>query len=146
MRRDCDAPDRRAEAIADAVIAEIAKGTDFIFVNFANPDMVGHTANVPAIIKAVEIVDAQLKRVVEALEKAGGIGLITADHGNAELNVDPLTGTRHTAHTTNPVPFILTSHDFSVKDGALFDLAPTILGLFGVEVPKAMVGKSLIQS
>ena len=140
-----EAPEMRAEAIADAVILEIKKGTNFIFVNFANPDMVGHTANVPAIIKAVETVDAQLKRVVEALESVDGIGLITADHGNAELNIDPVTGTNHTAHTTNPVPFILTSHNYIVKDGALFDLAPTILGLFDVKAPKAMIGKSLIK-
>jgi 2,3-bisphosphoglycerate-independent phosphoglycerate mutase len=139
-----EAPEMRAEAIADAVISEIQKGTNFIFVNFANPDMVGHTANVPAIIKAVETVDTQLKRVVDALEKAGGIALITADHGNAELNIDPITGTKHTAHTTSPVPFILTSHDYNVRDGALFDLAPTVLDLFGVNVPKAMVGRSLV--
>lgn len=139
-----EAPEMRAEAIADAVISEIAKGTDFIFVNFANPDMVGHTANVPAIIRAVETVDAQLKRVVDALEKAGGIGLITADHGNAELNIDPVAGTKHTAHTTSLVPFILTSHEYTVKDGALYDLAPTILDLFDVNAPKAMVGKTLL--
>ncbi len=139
-----EAPEMRAEAIADAIIAETQKGTDFIFANFANPDMVGHTANVPAIIKAVETVDTQLARVVEAIEKAGGIALITADHGNAEVNIDPVTGTKHTAHTTNPVPFILTSHEYTVKAGALFDLAPTVLDLFGKEAPKAMVGKSLV--
>lgn len=140
-----EAPEMRAEAIADAVIGEIQKGTDFIFVNFANPDMVGHTANVPAIIKAVETVDTQLGRVVDALEKLDGIALITADHGNAELNIDPITKTRHTAHTTNPVPFILTCHKYQVQDGALFDLAPTVLDLLNITKPKAMVGSSLIQ-
>ncbi len=141
-----EAPEMRAEAIADAVIAEIGKGTDFIFVNFANPDMVGHTANVPAIKTAVEAVDVELGRVVDALEKASGIALITADHGNAELNIDPATGSKHTAHTTNPVPFILTSHDCTIRDGALYDLAPTVLDLFGLQKPKAMTGESLITS
>jgi 2,3-bisphosphoglycerate-independent phosphoglycerate mutase len=139
-----EAPEMRAEGIADAMIAEIKKGTDFIFVNFANADMVGHTANVPAIIKAVETVDSQLKRVVEALTAAGGIALITADHGNAEINIDPVTSTKHTAHTTSPVPCIITSHEFKLRDGALFDLAPTVLKLLDTKKPASMVGSSLV--
>ena len=138
------APEMRAEAITDAVIQEVKKGTDFIFVNFANADMVGHTANVPAIITAVETVDTQLKRVTTAINEAGGIAVITADHGNAEVNVDPLTGTKHTAHTTNPVPCIITSHEYSIRDGALFDLAPTVLNLLDIKAPKTMTGKSLV--
>ncbi len=137
------APEMRAEAIATAAVDEIAKGTPFIFINFANPDMVGHTANVPAIIKAVEFVDAQLKRVITALEKAGGAAIIIADHGNAEINIDPVTGTRHTSHTTSPVPCILTSHDYKLHDGGLSDVAPTILALLGLEKPIEMTGKVL---
>jgi 2,3-bisphosphoglycerate-independent phosphoglycerate mutase len=139
-----EAPEMRAEAIADKAVEQIQKGTDFIFINFANPDMVGHTANVPAIIKAIETVDAQLSRVIDALEKKGGVALVTADHGNAEINIDPVTGARHTAHTTNPVPCILTSHDLSIKNGALFDVAPTVLKLLGLPIPKEMTGKSLV--
>jgi 2,3-bisphosphoglycerate-independent phosphoglycerate mutase len=141
-----EAPEMRAEGIADAAIREIRGGkTDFIFVNFANPDMVGHTANVPAIVKAVETVDTQLKRVIEALVAAGGVALITADHGNAEVNVDPVTGTKHTSHTTSPVPLIVTSHGFKdVRDGGLSDLAPTVLKLLGIAQPKEMTGKALV--
>lgn len=139
-----EAPEMRAEAIADKAIEEIEKGIDFIFINFANPDMVGHTANVPAIIKAIETVDAQLKRVIEALDKKGGVAFITADHGNAEVNVDPVTGTKHTAHTTNPVPAILTDTAYKMKDGGLADIAPTILSLLGIKKPTEMTGMPLI--
>ncbi|MEY2664275.1 MAG: hypothetical protein RIT04_83 [Candidatus Parcubacteria bacterium] len=138
------APEMRAEAIADAAIEQINAGTDFIFINFANPDMVGHTANVPAIIVAVETVDAQLGRVIEALNKKGGVAIITADHGNAEVNVDPETGLKHTAHTTNPVPCIVTSTDYQVRDGELSDLAPTVLDILGIQKPAAMTGKSIV--
>lgn len=140
-----EAPDMQARAIADAAIKEIEKGTDFIFINFANADMVGHTANVPAIIKAIEAVDAELYRVVEALEKAGGIAIITADHGNAEINIDPVTGDKHTAHTTSPVPCIVTNTEYSIRDGSLYDLAPTVLNLFELNIPSAMTGKTLIK-
>jgi len=141
-----EAPEMRAEAIADAALLEIEKGTDFIFINFANPDMVGHTANVPAIITAIETVDTQLRRVIEALEKKGGVAVIIADHGNAEINIDPVTGTKHTAHTLNPVPCIVTDVSLKVKKGALFDIAPTILELFNLEIPWSMTGKSLTSS
>jgi 2,3-bisphosphoglycerate-independent phosphoglycerate mutase len=139
-----EAPEMRAEGIADEAIKEISTGVDFIFINFANPDMVGHTANVPAIIKAVETVDTQLKRVIEALDKVGGVAVIIADHGNAEINIDPETGIKHTAHTTNPVPCIITSKDYSVRSGGLFDVAPTILDLLNIDIPKAMSGTSLL--
>ncbi len=140
-----EAPEMRAEAIADSAIKEIEKGTDFIFINFANPDMVGHTANVPAIITAVETVDIQLKRVITALEKKGGVAVIIADHGNAEVNIDPETGTKHTAHTTNLVPCIVTDQACTVKDGELPDVAPTVLTLLGLDVPKTMTGLTLIK-
>lgn len=101
------APQMRAKEISDKVLERLAKGDDFILVNFANADMVGHTANVPAIITAVETVDAQLKRITDEILKRGGTAIITADHGNAELNIDDQTGERHTAHTLNLVPFII---------------------------------------
>jgi len=149
-----EAPEMRAEAIADKAIEEIKAGANFIFINFANPDMVGHTANVPAIVKAIETTDAQLKRVINAVEAAGGVAFVTADHGNAELNVDPVTGERHTAHTINPVPAILTNTDVSFApapadsngvSGGLSDIAPTILALLGVKKPEAMTGKVLVE-
>jgi 2,3-bisphosphoglycerate-independent phosphoglycerate mutase len=146
-----EAPKMRAEAIADKTIEEIEKGTDFIFINFANPDMVGHTANVRAIIEAVEEVDLQLGRVLEALHKKGGVAFVTADHGNAEVNIDPITGEKHTAHTINPVPAIITSRDFTfrVPDangvcGTLADITPTILKMLGISQPTSMTGKSLV--
>lgn len=138
------APEMRAEAIADKAIEEINAGTNFIFINFANPDMVGHTANVPAIIKAIETVDTQLKRVIDALEKKGGVAFVTADHGNAEVNVDLITGEKHTAHTINPVPAIVTSKNLTVTSGGLSDIAPTILALLGISKPKGMTGKILV--
>jgi 2,3-bisphosphoglycerate-independent phosphoglycerate mutase len=138
------APEMRAEAIADAAVEEIKKKTPFVFINFANPDMVGHTANVPAIITAIETVDTQLKRVITALTEADGQAIIIADHGNAETNIDPVTGTKHTSHTTNPVPCILTSQDHQLNDGGLSDVAPTILALMKINKPKEMTGVSLL--
>ncbi len=139
------APEMRAEGIADKAVEQIQAGTDFIFINFANADMVGHTANVPAIVKGVETVDTQLKKVIDALEAKGGIALITADHGNAEINIDLVTGTKHTAHTTSPVPCIITNKEVTVKNGALFDIAPTILDLLNIQKPVVMSGNSLIR-
>lgn len=147
-----EAPEMRAEAIADKAVEEIRAGVNFMFINFANPDMVGHTANVPAIIKAIETTDTQLKRVIDAITEAGGVAFVTADHGNAELNVDPITGERHTAHTINPVPAILTNPDVSFVNadangvsGGLSDIAPTMLALLGVKQPGAMTGKNLVK-
>lgn len=144
------APEMRAKEIADKAIERLEAGDDFLIMNFANADMVGHTANVPAIIKAVETVDAQLKRVVEKILSISGIALITADHGNAEMNIDPYTLENHTAHTTNLVPFILASNSqFAIRNsqsnGTLADLAPTILELMKLKKPASMTGKSLIQ-
>lgn len=139
------APKMRAEGIADAAIAQIEKGTDFLFINFANPDMVGHTANVPAIIEAIEETDLQLSRVVKALEARGGIAFVTADHGNAEVNIDPLTGEKHTAHTINPVPAIWTDTTAKLAlRGTLGDIAPTIFDYFGIQKPRTMTGKTLL--
>lgn len=139
------APEMRAEGIADKAVEQIQAGTDFIFINFANADMVGHSANVPAIVKAVETVDTQLKKVIDAIEAKGGVAIITADHGNAEINIDQVTGNKHTAHTTNPVPCIITDKNMTIRDGGLFDLAPTVLDLLNIEKPKVMSGNSLVR-
>jgi 2,3-bisphosphoglycerate-independent phosphoglycerate mutase len=139
------APKMQAEGIATKAIEEINAGTDFIFINFANPDMVGHTANVPALIEALEETDTQLGRVIEALGARGGIALITADHGNAEVNVDPVTREKHTSHTINPVPLIAYGTHAALRSGGtLADLAPTALHLLGIAKPMAMTGESLI--
>jgi 2,3-bisphosphoglycerate-independent phosphoglycerate mutase len=138
------APEMMAKEIADKAIAEIEKGTDFIFVNFANADMVGHTANKEAIIKGIEKVDFELERIVKALQEKGGIAFVTADHGNAEINIDQETGEKHTAHTTNPVPFIVTDKNIKVKNGSLADITPTILEFFELQKPILMSGKSLL--
>jgi 2,3-bisphosphoglycerate-independent phosphoglycerate mutase len=141
-----EAPEMRAEAIADEAIERINSGVEFIFINFANPDMVGHTANVPAIITAVETVDAQLKRVCDALIARGGIAVVTADHGNAEVNINPETGEKHTAHTLNQVPCIFVGSHEPVKkeEGSLQDLAPTVLKILEIQKPSAMTGESLL--
>jgi len=138
------APKMRAEGIADKAIEEIEKGTDFIFINIANADMVGHTADVPAIITAVEEADKQLGRIIDALHAKGGVAFVTADHGNAELNIDQTTGAKHTAHTTNLVPAILTEKEYTLSNGGLSDIAPTILKLLEVNKPEAMTGHELI--
>lgn len=138
-----EAPKMRAKEIADAAILHIEKGTQFLFINFANADMVGHTANVPATIEAVEEIDLQLSRVLAALEARGGIALITADHGNAEMNVDPKTGAKHTAHTENVVPVILTKTGLKISNGTLADVAPTVLSLLDLPIPTSMTGKNL---
>jgi len=140
-----EAPEMRAEAITDEAIKRVNAGVDFIFINYANPDMVGHTANVPAIKKAIEVMDVNLKRFVEALLARGGVAVITADHGNAELNVDPVTGDKHTAHTLSLVPCVITKEGIEMRDGSLADLAPTILEIMGLKKPKVMTGESLMK-
>lgn len=145
------APKMRAESIADKAIEEVEAGTDFIFINFANPDMVGHTANVPALIEAIEETDTQLGRVVDALITRGGVAIITADHGNAEVNIDQETGKKHTAHTINPVPCIVTLDRHlqargtsSTEKETLADLTPTVFAFLGIKKPESMTGKSLV--
>jgi 2,3-bisphosphoglycerate-independent phosphoglycerate mutase len=140
------APEMRAEAIADKAIEQIEKGANFIFINFANPDMVGHTANVPAIVKAVETVDRELGRVLEALHKNGGQAFVTADHGNAEVNFDTVAKVKHTSHTINPVPAILTNQKNKLrKGGTLADITPTVLQVLEIKQPKSMTGQSLLE-
>ncbi|HMP67399.1 MAG TPA: 2,3-bisphosphoglycerate-independent phosphoglycerate mutase [Candidatus Paceibacterota bacterium] len=141
------APEMRAREIADVAIEKIKSGVDFVFINFANPDMVGHTANLPAIITAIETVDRELRRVIEALLKNHGVAIVTADHGNAELNIDPKTKEKHTSHTLSPVPCILVGEKLEnslLNDGSLKDLTPTILQLFEIKKPVSMTGESLI--
>ena len=118
-----------------------------IVINFANPDMVGHTGVIPAAVKAVEAVDECVGSAVEAVRKADGVLFICADHGNAEKMIDYETGEPHTAHTTNPVPFILVNYDESYtlrEGGCLADIAPTLINVMGMEQPKEMTGKSLL--
>lgn len=138
------APEMKAKEIADEAIKRIMSGVDFVFINFANADMVGHTGNKQAILKAVETVDRELGRVVGVLKSRGGIACITSDHGNAEQNIDEATGERHTAHTLNLVPFILTDGGYTLGTGGLCDIAPTVLKLMNVAIPDSMSGKSLI--
>ncbi len=139
-------PEMSAPELADKAVAAIDSGKyDLIVLNFANPDMVGHTGILPAAIKAVETVDAGLGRIAAAVEKQGGALLVTADHGNCELMRDPATGGPHTAHTTNPVPVVLMGGGASaIKDGRLADVAPTLLALMGLKQPDEMTGASLI--
>ncbi len=140
-------PEMAAGEVTDRLVAAIASGAhDLIVVNYANPDMVGHTGILPAAIRAVETIDACLGRLAEALEAAGGAMLVTADHGNIEMMADPATTDPHTAHTINPVPALLFNGPAGagLRDGRLADIAPTLLGLLGLPVPAEMTGRSLL--
>jgi 2,3-bisphosphoglycerate-independent phosphoglycerate mutase len=140
-------PEMSAEGVADRLCPAIESGTyDFVLVNFANPDMVGHTGSLPAAIRAVEAVDGCLARVLASARTIGAKVIVTADHGNCETMVDPVTGEPHTAHTTNPVPlFIVNDNSITAlrEGGALCDIAPTVLGLLGVPQPAEMTGRDL---
>jgi 2,3-bisphosphoglycerate-independent phosphoglycerate mutase len=141
-------PEMSAPELTDRVVEAIGSGKyDMIVLNYANPDMVGHTGSLPAAIKAVETVDAGLGRIVAAIEKAGGALLVTADHGNCEMMRDPATGGPHTAHTLNPVPFVVTGagNRALVAEGRLADIAPTMLELMDLPQPKEMTGVSLLR-
>ena len=141
-------PEMSAEGIADAVVKAVeGKTFDFLIINFANADMVGHSGKLEAAIRAVEAVDACLGRVETAIRRAGGGMIVTADHGNAETMIDPVTGGPHTYHTTNPVPLVLACPDADSVDlregGSLRDIAPTLLGLAGIPATAEMTGKDL---
>lgn len=142
-------PQMAAAEVTTQLVAAIRSGAqDLIVVNYANPDMVGHTGNLNAAIRAVEAVDAGLGAVLEALAAAGGAMIVTADHGNCEMMVDPVTGGPHTAHTLNPVPVILVGGDRGARlraGGRLADLAPSLLDLLRLEAPPEMTGRSLIE-
>jgi 2,3-bisphosphoglycerate-independent phosphoglycerate mutase len=140
-------PEMSAPEVTDEAVEAIESGKyDLIVLNYANPDMVGHTGSLPAAIKAVETVDAGLGRIADAISRAGGALLVTADHGNCELMRDPDTGGPHTAHTTNPVPVVLMGGgEVALADGRLADIAPTLLALMGLPQPKEMTGASLMR-
>ena len=140
-------PEMSAPELTDKAVGAISSGKyDLIVLNFANPDMVGHTGSLPAAIKAVETVDTSLGRIAEAIEKAGGALVVTADHGNCELMKDPANGGPHTSHTTNPVPVIVMgSGAKTIGEGRLADLAPTLLALMRLPQPAEMSGRSLLR-
>lgn len=140
-------PEMSAGEVSDHLVAAIEKGYDLIVVNFANPDMVGHTGSLPAAIKACEAVDQGLGRALAALQAKGGAMIVTADHGNCEMMVDPVTGGPHTSHTTNPVPVVLVGGPTGARlrdGGRLADLAPTVLALMGLPQPPEMTGRNLM--
>jgi 2,3-bisphosphoglycerate-independent phosphoglycerate mutase len=140
-------PEMSAPELTRKAVEAIDSGKfDLIVLNYANPDMVGHTGSLPAAIKAVETVDTGLGRIADAIQRRHGALLVTADHGNCELMRDPLTGGPHTAHTTNPVPVVLVADEKgSLAEGRLADIAPTLLELMGLPKPAEMTGRSLLR-
>jgi 2,3-bisphosphoglycerate-independent phosphoglycerate mutase len=141
-------PEMSAAGVAEAVVKATNNGTfDVMIVNFANADMVGHSGKIDPTVRATETVDACLGEIEKAVRAKGGAMLITADHGNAEMMIDPETGGPHTAHTTNPVPFIVVAEDakqFTLNpNGSLRDISPTMLGMLGITEPKEMTGTDL---
>jgi 2,3-bisphosphoglycerate-independent phosphoglycerate mutase len=141
-------PEMSAPQLTDKAVEAIGSGRyDLIVMNYANPDMVGHTGSLPAAVKAVEAVDTGLGRIAEAIATARGALLVTADHGNCELMRDPVTGGPHTAHTTNPVPVLLLGGgDVPLTAGRLADVAPTLLELMELPTPVEMTGRSLLRA
>jgi 2,3-bisphosphoglycerate-independent phosphoglycerate mutase len=141
-------PEMSAQEVAERFTEALAgDGYAFAVVNFANPDMVGHTGSIRAVINAVETADTCLGVVVDAVAAKGGVALITADHGNAEQMLEADGVSPHTAHTTNPVPLIVTDHDVALREGGeLGDLVPTVLGFLGFKQPLQMTGKALTTS
>jgi 2,3-bisphosphoglycerate-independent phosphoglycerate mutase len=139
-------PEMSAREVTDELVKRIrSKRYSFILANYANPDMVGHTGIIEAAVKAVEVIDECLGRIVRAAQEAGAIVMITADHGNLEVMTDKTTGQPHTAHTTDPVPFILVGEKAGLRDGGcLADVAPTVLRFLEIQQPPEMTGKSLI--
>ncbi len=139
-------PEMAAAEVGAKLVEAIGEGYHLIVVNFANPDMVGHTGDLQAACRANEAVDAQLGAALAALEQAGGAMLLTADHGNCETMIDPDTGGAHTAHTLNPVPVVLIGgpEGAQLRDGRLADVAPTVLAMMGIAPPPEMTGQSLI--
>lgn len=139
------APEMRAKEIVDAAIATMQQDVDFIFLNLANADMVGHTADWDATLIAIESIDREMKRLVEAAQEHHMVVMITADHGNAEKLFDEDGQSKHTAHTNNPVPCIFTQKGFTLDQGSLIDVAPTILEWYGIAKPPSMTGENLLK-
>ncbi len=139
-------PEMSADEVTEAFVQAIESGYDLIVVNYANPDMVGHTGDLGAAIKACEAVDRGLARVLTALETVGGAMIVTADHGNCDVMIDPETGGPHTAHTLNPVPLVVygAPDGAQLSDGRLADIAPTVLHLMGLPQPEEMTGRCLL--
>ena len=140
-------PEMSADCVLDHLLTAIYdQSHDLIVVNFANPDMVGHTGDLNAAIKAVETVDAAVGKAIAAIEAVGGVMIVTADHGNCEIMWDDAAQSPHTAHSYNPVPaYLIGAKDMAIVDGGLSDLAPTLLTLMGLPVPPAMTGQSLLR-
>lgn len=139
-----EAPEMSAKGITDEAVGRLRRGgLALLVLNYANADMVGHTGNLPATVRAVEALDEQLGRLAEAADQAGFHLMVTADHGNAELMVDPETGEPMTAHTTSRVPVLLTGVGGTLRDGGLRDVAPTVLATMGLPVPSEMTGSDL---
>jgi 2,3-bisphosphoglycerate-independent phosphoglycerate mutase len=139
-------PEMSSEEVTEVVVKSIeGRHHDVIVMNYANADMVGHSGKMAPTVRAVEAVDAGLGQIYAALRRAGGRWIISADHGNAELMIDPITKGPHTYHTTNPVPFIVVDEEKRPlrPGGSLQDIAPTVLGLFGVSQPAEMTGQDL---
>ena len=138
-------PEMSAAEVAERFCSELERnGYGFGIVNFANPDMVGHSGVIPAVIRAVETTDECLGRVVETVQRLGGVALVTADHGNAEQMYEEDGTSPHTAHTSNPVPFVVTDPDVKLRDdGELQDLAPTAISYLGLTKPLQMSGQNL---
>jgi 2,3-bisphosphoglycerate-independent phosphoglycerate mutase len=140
-------PEMSAPGITDVLVKAIAaRSHEFTLCNYANGDMVGHSGNLAATIAACECVDRQLTRIVAAAEQSGARLLVTADHGNCEMMIDPVSGGPHTAHTTNPVPLVLVDEGATIPlraGGALADVGPTVLAMLGVDAPAEMTGKDL---
>jgi 2,3-bisphosphoglycerate-independent phosphoglycerate mutase len=139
-------PEMSAREITDKLVEHILSHQyGFMLANYANPDMVGHTGVIDAAVHAVEVIDECLGRVLAAAKQEGMVVCVTADHGNCETMLDPSTGQPHTAHTTDPVPFVIAQKDVRLRDaGILADVAPTVLDLMGIDIPAEMTGKSLI--
>ena len=139
-------PEMSAAEVADEVVRRLGDDFAFCVVNFANPDMVGHTGSIPAVIRACEAADRGLGRVVERVADLGGVCLVTADHGNAERMLEDDGTSPHTAHTTSPVPLVVTDPGAELREGGeIADLAPTVLDLLGIGQPSAMTGRSLVK-
>jgi 2,3-bisphosphoglycerate-independent phosphoglycerate mutase len=140
-------PEMSCPEVTDRLVEVIEQQAfDVIICNLANPDMVGHTGSLPAAIEAAEAIDAALGRILPALRSVGGELLLTADHGNLELMLDPDTGQAHTAHTTGPVPLVYCGRPARLREGgALQDVAPTLLALLGLPQPTEMTGRTLVE-